>query len=150
MLKAREKVQTTEWREIMCGIAGWIDWQKDVSNQQAIIEKMIACLGHRGPDAHDIWFSPRAALAHQRLVVIDPDGGGQPMIYQAAEHTYVITYNGELYNFRELRAELEICGHTFQSKSDTEVLLHAYIEWGEECTRHLNGIFAFGIWDESK
>ena len=72
------------------------------------------------------------------------------MIYQAGGCTSVITYNGELYNFRELRAELSTRGHTFQTNSDTEVLLHAYVEWGEECTRHFNGIFAFGLWDESK
>jgi asparagine synthase (glutamine-hydrolysing) len=134
----------------MCGIAGWIDWEEDVSGQGVIIETMVRRLSHRGPDAHDIWLSKDAALGHYRLSVIDPIGGEQPMIYQAAEQTYVITYNGELYNFRELRAELSTRGHIFQTRSDTEVLLHAYVEWGEECTRHLNGIFAFGIWDESK
>jgi len=134
----------------MCGIAGWIDWEEDVSGQAAIIKTMIGRLSHRGPDAHAIWLSPRAALGHHRLTVIDLVSGGQPMVHQAGEQTYVITYNGELYNFRELRGELETRGHTFHTNSDTEVLLHTYIEWGEECTRHLNGIFAFGIWDESK
>src|SRR5215469_7006353 len=97
----------------MCGIAGWIDWEKDISDQKAIIETMIERLRHRGPDASGTWLSPRAALAHQRLKVIDPLGGAQPMIYQAGEQSYTITYNGELYNFRELRAELETRGHTF-------------------------------------
>jgi asparagine synthase (glutamine-hydrolysing) len=134
----------------MCGIAGWIDWQEDVSGKAPIIEAMIGRLSHRGPDAQNTWISRQAALAHHRLTVIDPHAGRQPMIYQAGEYTYVIVYNGELYNFRDLRLELMTRGHTFQSNSDTEVLLHTYLEWGEECPKHLNGIFAFGIWDESK
>jgi len=134
----------------MCGIAGWIDWLEDVSGGAAIIEIMIGCLSHRGPDAHDVWLSSHAALAHHRLTVIDPESGRQPMIYQANEHTYVLVFNGELYNFRELRSELSARGHTFRTSSDTEVLLHTYLEWGEECTQHLNGIFAFGVWDEYK
>ena len=111
---------------------------------------MIGRLSHRGPDAHDIWLSPRAGLAHHRLTVIDPQSGKQPMIYQTNDHTYVLVFNGELYNFRELRLELSTRGHIFQTNSDTEVLLHTYLEWGEECTKHLNGIFAFGVWDEYK
>jgi asparagine synthase (glutamine-hydrolysing) len=134
----------------MCGIAGLIDWQEDMSGKAAIIETMIGRLSHRGPDAYDTWLSPRAALAHHRLAVIDPLAGKQPMIYQTGEQTYVIVFNGELYNFRELRSELLTRGHTFQTNSDTEVLLHSYLEWGEECTQHLNGIFAFGVWDEDK
>src|SRR5205809_945559 len=134
----------------MCGIAGWIDWEEDLSGKSAIIETMVGRLSHRGPDAHGIWLSKSAALGHYRLSVIDPVGGEQPMVYRVAEQSYVITYNGELYNFRELRVELSTRGHTFLTNSDTEVLLHAYVEWGEECTQHLNGIFAFGLWDESK
>ncbi len=134
----------------MCGITGWIDWEEDVSGQGVVIETMIGRLSHRGPDAHDTWLSPRAALAHHRLKVIDPQRGGQPMTYQAGEYTYAITYNGEMYNFQELRRELEIRGHTFRTQSDTEVILHAYVEWGEECTSHFNGIFAIALWDESK
>jgi asparagine synthase (glutamine-hydrolysing) len=134
----------------VCGIAGLIDWQAGLSDQGTIIEAIIGRLSHRGPDAHSIWVSPCAALAHHRLAVVDPEAGKQPMIYETGEQTFVIVYNGELYNFRELRSELSIRGHSFQSNSDTEVLLHTYLEWGEECTRHLNGIFAFGIWDENK
>jgi asparagine synthetase B (glutamine-hydrolysing) len=102
----------------MCGIAGWIDWEEDVSGKAAIVETMIGRLSHRGPDAHAIWLSKRAALAHHRLIVIDPVSGGQPMVYQAGEQTSVITYNGELHNFRELRGELENRGHTFHTHSD--------------------------------
>ncbi len=134
----------------MCGIVGWIDWKENLTSQGPLIERIADTLCHRGPDAQGQWLSPRAALAHRRLIVIDPQTGGQPMIYQEGDRTYVITYNGETYNFRELRRELEGYGHTFRTRSDTEVLLHAYVEWGEECVRHLNGIFAFGLWDEQK
>ncbi|GHO85821.1 asparagine synthase (glutamine-hydrolyzing) [Dictyobacter formicarum] len=134
----------------MCGITGWIDWEEDVTRQSAVIEAMAATLRYRGPDAKGIWLSPRAAFAHRRLMVIDPAGGAQPMVYTSGSRTYAITYNGEIYNFRELRSELESRGHTFGTKSDTEVILHAYVEWGEEFTRHLNGIFAFGLWDEQR
>ena len=72
------------------------------------------------------------------------------MVYQTGDHIYALTYNGELYNFRELRSELESRGHSFRTHSDTEVLLHAYVEWEEECVHHFNGIFAFGLWDEHK
>ncbi len=134
----------------MCGITGWIDWEKDLTQQGAMIQQMADTLSHRGPDAQGQWLSPRAALAHRRLEIIDPQGGCQPMVYQCGERTYAITYNGEIYNFREIRSELESYGHSFQTRSDTEVLLHAYVEWGVECVTHLNGIFAFGLWDEQQ
>jgi asparagine synthase (glutamine-hydrolysing) len=134
----------------MCGIAGWTDWEQDLTSQRSILEGMIARLSHRGPDAQGIWLSSRAALAHSRLIVIDPQGGSQPMLNQANNKTCVLTYNGEIYNFRELRSELENRGHTFHTQSDTEVLLHTYLEWEEDCVQHLNGIFAFGLWDEQK
>ena len=134
----------------MSGIAGWIDWTEDLTHQNALIEVMAETLNHRGPDAKGCWVSPHAALAHRRLIVIDPVGGTQPMVYTSGDHSYVITYNGEIYNFRELRSGLEIRGHTFHTQSDTEVLLHTYLEWGEDCVRHLNGMFAFGLWDSKK
>jgi asparagine synthase (glutamine-hydrolysing) len=134
----------------MCGIAGWIDWEKDLVHQGSMIDRMADTICHRGPDAEGRWLSSRAALAHRRLFVIDPQGGKQPMSYQENDVSYALTYNGEIYNFRELRSELESRGHTFHTRSDTEVLLHAYAEWGEDCVHHLNGIFAFGLWDEQK
>jgi len=134
----------------MCGITGWIDWEKNLTSQGPIMECMVERLHHRGPDVQGLWLSSRAALAHSRLIVIDPQGGSQPMLYQAGEYTYALTYNGELYNFRELRSELESRGHSFHTRSDTEVLLHTYLEWEEDCVHHLNGIFAFGLWDEQK
>ncbi|MCX8131104.1 MAG: asparagine synthase (glutamine-hydrolyzing) [Clostridia bacterium] len=132
----------------MCGIAGWIDLKEDLSQQQSILEAMSQKLSPRGPDASGIWLAKHAIIAHRRLVVVDPSGGRQPMIRQRGSFNYVITYNGELYNTKDLREELEDLGHIFISKSDTEVLLVSYLEWGNQCVDHLNGIYAFAIWDE--
>ncbi|KEO84638.1 asparagine synthase (glutamine-hydrolyzing) [Tumebacillus flagellatus] len=134
----------------MCGITGWLDWQRDLTEQGNVVTAMADTLKRRGPDAGGQWLAPRVGLAHRRLIVIDPNGGVQPMVRQAGGNTYAITYNGELYNFRELRRELEGRGHVFESRSDTEVLLRAYIEWGPSCVEKFNGIFAFAIWDEKE
>jgi asparagine synthase (glutamine-hydrolysing) len=134
----------------MCGIVGWIDWERDLTKERSMIENMAKSLQHRGPDAQGVWLSERAALAHRRLIVIDPESGQQPMIFTADKRKYVITFNGEIYNFHELRSELEGKGHRFNTRSDTEVLLRSYVEWGESCVERLNGIFAFGIWDDQK
>ncbi len=134
----------------MSGIAGWIDWQQDLTHQETLLACMADTVTHRGPDQSGQWLSPRAALAQRRLKVIDRAPSTQPLIYQDDTRTCVITYNGEIYNFRELRQELEHLGHTFQTATDTEVLLHSYVEWGEQCIERINGIFAFGIWDTYK
>ena len=133
----------------MCGIVGWIDWERDLTAEGPALERMADTLGHRGPDAKGSWISPRAALAHRRLAVIDPEGGAQPMVREAGG-ALVLAFNGVIYNFRELRRELEASGHRFRTQSDTEALLLSYASWGEGCTQRLNGIFAFAIWDEAK
>ncbi|BCJ86418.1 asparagine synthase (glutamine-hydrolyzing) [Effusibacillus dendaii] len=132
----------------MCGITGWIDWQQDLTQQRAVLESMTETLRYRGPDASAVWLSPNAAFGHRRLTVVDPVGGAQPMIRERGDNTYVIVYNGELYNTEDLRKELLERGHTFRSHSDTEVLLTSFIEWGPACVEKLNGIFAFAIWNE--
>lgn len=133
----------------MCGITGWIDWNKDLSGERPILEAMASTLTFRGPDAAGIWLSPHAALGHRRLVVVDPAGGAQPMTRNQGSRVYTITYNGELYNTAELRQQLESRGYVFQTRnSDTEALLMAYMEWGPECVHRLNGIFAFAVWDD--
>lgn len=132
----------------MCGIAGWIDWDIDLASQENILYRMANTLKDRGPDASGIWTSRSAAFVHRRLAVIDIEGGRQPMIRQFGGNTFVITYNGELYNTEDIRKELLAHGHTFRGHSDTEVLLTAFIEWGPGCVDRLNGIFAFGIWSE--
>lgn len=134
----------------MCGITGWIDWDCNLIQQKDVLERMTSTLAPRGPDASGIWLSQQAALGHRRLIVVDPAGGKQPMIRQQGNNTYVLTYNGELYNTPELRRELEQRGHLFQSHSDTEVLLVAFIEWGAACVEQLNGIFAFAIWSATE
>jgi len=131
----------------MCGITGWIDWEADLTRCHPTLEAMTETLAPRGPDACGYWLSPRAALGHRRLVVVDPEGGAQPMERRVGDRTHTMVYNGELYNTPELRAELQTLGHKFQGHSDTEVLLAAYVEWGPDCVGRLNGIFAFGIWD---
>jgi asparagine synthase (glutamine-hydrolysing) len=133
----------------MCGIAGWIDWSRDLSHERPILTRMTERLTARGPDARGEWVAQHAALGHRRLSVIDlTTNAAQPMVLQCDGGTWVVVYNGEIYNHRELRSELETLGHQFRSASDTEVLLHAYVEWGCACVDRFDGIFAFAIWDE--
>ncbi len=134
----------------MCGITGWVDYQRDLRGCTTLLEKMNETLEARGPDAEGKWIEEHVALGHRRLIVIDPEGGTQPMEKKLADRTYVITYNGELYNMDELRLKLQSLGHQLRTRSDTELILTAYIQWGMECPRHLNGIFAFAIWDEAE
>lgn len=134
----------------MCGIVGWIDFKKDLSKQDELINTMTNTLNHRGPDAAGSFLSVHAAFGHRRLIVVDPEGGGQPMTRSHKGNEFTIIYNGELYNTAEIRQILKNRGYNFITRnSDTEVLLTAYIEWGAECLQHLNGIFAFAIWDDN-
>ncbi len=134
----------------MCGITGWIDYSRDISDEVHILRAMTQTLAHRGPDDDGYWLSSHALLGHRRLVVVDPEGGRQPMRYSMGENTYIIIYNGELYNTEDIRWELLALGHMFAGWSDTEVLLHAFAEWGEGCLDKLNGIYAFAVWDDKK
>lgn len=132
----------------MCGITGWMDWQKDLTLYPGILESMTRTMIPRGPDASGTWISRHCAFGHCRLSVMDPENGAQPMIREAGGYVYSLVYNGELYNAPELRKELEQRGHTFSTHCDTEVLLVAFIEWGRGCLERLNGIFAFAVWSE--
>lgn len=105
-------------------------------------------LNHRGPDSEGVYLSKHAMLGHKRLTIIDPEGGKQPMIKEKNSRKFVIVYNGELYNTEDIRKDLKEYGWTFNSYSDTEVLLTSYMQWGENCLDKLNGIYAFCIWDE--
>lgn len=134
----------------MCGITGWIDYRKDLTQAHGTVQKMTETLAKRGPDDTNMWLTPHAAFGHKRLVVVDPVAGVQPMTRKKGDYTYTICYNGELYNTEDIRKELYQLGYRFQGHSDTEVLLTAYMEWEEECLSRLNGIFAFAIWDEKK
>ncbi len=134
----------------MCGITGWIHYRKNLLGEQEIVKKMTETLAKRGPDDTNIWADQHVVFGHKRLVVVDPDGGKQPMTIEHNGYLYTICYNGELYNTEDLRKVLLSRGYSFKGHSDTEVLLTAYIEWREECVEHLNGIFAFAVWDQHK
>lgn len=133
----------------MCGITGFISWDKRASDEREILEKMTNTLSLRGPDATGYWLDGHVGFGHKRLSIIDLEGGKQPMRKESEHNKYVICYNGELYNTEELRKSLMQRGYTFTTSSDTEVLLTSYMEWKEDCVDHLNGIFAFAIWDEA-
>lgn len=134
----------------MCGIAGWVtsagQWDR------AVLERMADAIRHRGPDGDGYFIGgterAQVALAHRRLSIIDLAGGAQPM--HSADGRHVIVFNGEIYNFKELRTELAAAGHRFDTASDTEVLLAAYREWGERAVERLRGMFAFAVWDETR
>ncbi|MFH0517623.1 asparagine synthase (glutamine-hydrolyzing) [Streptomyces sp. M41] len=132
----------------MCGITGWVSFHHDARTRAPVIEAMTATLTARGPDAGGVWLGERAAIGHRRLAVIDLAGGAQPMTDRADTPTSVLSYSGEIYNHHELRAELRSRGHEFRTRSDTEVVLRAYAEWGEAVAEHLDGMFAFAVWDE--
>ncbi len=128
----------------MCGIAGFIDYKNDISAYDKIIDAMSRTLCRRGPDESGIYRENNAVLLHRRLSVIDTKNGKQPM----EKEGYVITYNGEIYNTEELRKLLMEEGVIFREKSDTEVLLNAFIKWGEKCVDFLNGIYAFAVYNK--
>lgn len=130
----------------MCGIAGWLSFVEDVREKRDALEAMGASLANRGPDDHGMYITPSAGLVHRRLAVVDIAGGRQPM----REGDYIIVYNGELYNTEELRRELAGLGWGFRGHSDTEVLLKAFVQWGEGCLDRLSGIYAFAIWNETQ
>lgn len=130
----------------MCGIGGFVDYERDARRGGPILHGMKRTLTPRGPDAEGTYFDEDAALVHRRLIVIDPEGGKQPM--HSPDRNTIIIYNGELYNTPELRTELMSRGHEFVGHSDTEVLLHAYLEWKTDAFTRLNGIFAFAIWEK--
>lgn len=135
----------------MCGIAGYCDFMKDFKSNAGYHNKVVSEMGktlsRRGPDDDGIFLDEHIALAHRRLAVIDPKNGAQPMIKRDGSAFFVIVYNGELYNTDEIRNELITKGRKFDTLSDTEVVLTAYMEYGSKCVEYFNGIFAFAIWD---
>jgi len=128
----------------VCGIAGRLNFNREPVNREQL-GRMIGTLSHRGPDASGVHVAGEVGLAHARLSIIDLDGGAQPM--SSADGRLWITFNGEIFNYIELREELVAKGHRFLTRSDTEVILNAYREFGEDCVRHFNGQWAFAIWD---
>jgi asparagine synthase (glutamine-hydrolysing) len=135
----------------MCGICGIVDFS-DRPIEKAVVERMARVIVHRGPDGEGFHFddaaAPRAALAARRLAVIDLEAGHQPLSNE--DGTVWVAYNGEIYNYRELQSQLESLGHRFRTHCDTEVVVHAYEEWGDDCVTRFNGMFAFAVWDQRR
>ena len=132
----------------MCGLAGVV-YRDGRPVDRGLVQRMGACLRHRGPDDEGEYTGGGAGIAHTRLSIIDlSESGRQPM--RSDDGRYVIAYNGEVYNFRELRHTLERCGHEFRGRSDTEVVLRAFIEWGESSFAMLDGMFAMAVWDNAE
>ncbi len=129
----------------MCAIAGILN----LACSDAVCKKLLSTMARRGPDGNGIYTANECTLLHTRLAIIDPAGGKQPMTARWQNETYIISYNGELYNTRQIKKELAALGHVFQNRSDTEVVLHAYIQWGKACLHKLNGIFAFAVYEEN-
>lgn len=138
----------------MCGICGYINHKKNFVKDEIYnankVREMNNALIHRGPDSEGVWIGERAVFAHRRLAVVDISGGAQPMKRMSQGYEFVIAYNGELYNTAELKSELSGFGYEFETSSDTEVLLYAYIHYGTDCLKKLNGIFAFAIYDSMR
>jgi asparagine synthase (glutamine-hydrolysing) len=130
----------------MCGIVGMANLRRDPISD-GLLRRMTTVLAHRGPNGEGHFVDGPVGLGHRRLAIIDlSPAGHQPMTNETGD--VFITFNGEIYNFQKLRAELEAFGHRFHSQTDTEVIIHAYEQWGEECLQHFNGMFAFAIWDQ--
>src|SRR2546422_2105158 len=132
----------------MCGIAGIFNLDEEPASS-VILRKMTDVLAHRGPDGEGVSVDGAVGLGHRRLAIIDlTSAGHQPM--QTSDKRYTISYNGEVYNFRELRAELEVQGYQFRSQTDSEVVLNAWAAWGPKALDRFNGMFAFAIWDRQE
>src|ERR1700761_8951382 len=132
----------------MCGICGQVKLAGDEPVDQNVIRRMSRTLFHRGPDDEGYFFDRSLGFGFRRLSIIDLSGGHQPM--SDAEETVWVVFNGEIYNFPELRKELERFGHVFRTHSDTEVIAHGYKQWGDDVLNHLNGMFGLAIWDVRK
>src|SRR5262245_23155168 len=130
----------------MCGIAGIVNVDRHRAADPRVLRAMTDAIAHRGPDGQGVHLAGSAALGHRRLSIIDLARGSQPMCNE--DGTVWVTFNGEIYNFRAMRADLQSRGHRFASDSDTEVIVHAYEEWGEQAIARLQGMFALAIWNE--
>ncbi len=132
----------------MCGLVGMFDMEGDRPIDPVLLRTMNDTQAHRGPDGADIHLAPGIGLGHRRLAIIDLAGGHQPLFNE--DGSVVVVYNGEIYNYRELARELEALGHSFRTHCDTEVIVHAWEEWGEDCLQRFRGMFAFALWDAGR
>jgi asparagine synthase (glutamine-hydrolysing) len=132
----------------MCGIAGFIDVQRSRDDAEQLIDRMCQVIRHRGPDDQGVWVEDGIALGMRRLSIIDLTGGHQPIFNE--DRSILVVFNGEIYNYRELQKKLQEQGHHFHTNSDTEVIVHAYEKYGDDCVKHLRGMFTFAIWDRKR
>ena len=132
----------------MCGITGIFDTRGPQPIEAAVLRRMNDSQAHRGPDEHSLHIEPGLGMGHRRLSVIDVATGQQPIFNE--DGSVVLVYNGEIYNFRALRTELQAAGHVFSTRSDTEVVVHAWEEWGADCVQRFRGMFAFALWDRNR
>ena len=131
----------------MCGITGILDTGGKREIDRGLLARMNDSQIHRGPDEHGLYVAPGIGLGHRRLSIIDLSSGQQPLFNE--DKSVVVTYNGEIYNFHDLTKELLAKGHQFRTHCDTEVIVHAWEEWGEDCVKRFRGMFAFAIWDSN-
>ena len=129
----------------MCGFVGYANLKENINQNKTLIENMNNTLSKRGPDEDGYYINNNVALGHKRLIVIDPKNGKQPMIESCFYGDYIICYNGQIYNTKELKKTLEENGFSLKGHSDTEILLKSYILYGNNVVHHLNGIFSFAI-----
>jgi len=132
----------------MCGITGIFHTRERIEFSRELLGRMNEAQHHRGPDEGGLHFEPGLALGHRRLSIIDLSTGQQPLFNE--DRSVAIVYNGEIYNYQSLIPELTALGHTFRTRSDTEVIVHAWEEWGEACVQRLRGMFAFALWDRNR
>src|SRR2546428_459980 len=132
----------------MCGIAGLVGADGLHPDDRARAIRMREVIRHRGPDEGGLWGDDRALLAHRRLSIVDLNSGQQPLANE--DRTIWIAFNGEIYNHAEIRRDLEAHGHAYRTRSDTETIVHAYEQWGDECVHRLRGMFVFAVWDAPK
>lgn len=132
----------------MCGITGLVDLRGERAVNESLLRGMNGALFHRGPDGDGFHIEPGVGFGHRRLSIIDLEGGKQPLYNE--DHTVVVTFNGEIFNFMEVEKELMARGHVFRTRCDTEVIVHAWEEWGVDCLKRFNGMFAFSVWDQNK
>lgn len=132
----------------MCAIAGLFDLYSTAEVSETLLERMTASQAHRGPDGAGSHREPGVGLGHRRLAIIDLSAGQQPLFNE--DRSVVVVYNGEIYNYRELMGELKQFGHVFRTQCDTEVIVHAWEQWGERCVEHFRGMFAFALWDRKQ
>jgi asparagine synthase (glutamine-hydrolysing) len=132
----------------MCGLAGIFHPSGDPAIDTGLLRRMTGALAHRGPDGDGFHVEPHVGLGHRRLAIIDPAGGEQPMYNE--DRSVVIVFNGEIYNFQQLRPKLQALGHVFRNRCDTEAIIHAWESFGPDCLQHLSGMFAFALWDRNR